>query len=80
MSTLKSESNFDSLINNPLSKIYRLERLKHELNEFYSFRLLKSYRLIVKPNIDSVLIDLVYISNNHYSDFDKSKVIYYEEK
>ena len=41
----KSES-FSTVLKDPVSKIYCLERLKHNLNEFYSFRLSKIFRLI----------------------------------
>lgn len=66
---------FISLINNPLSKIYNLERLKYDLDEFYSFRLSKVIRLIIRPKDNFVEVELVYVSMKHYTDFDKEKVI-----
>jgi len=58
-----------------LSKIYNLERLKYDLDEFYSFRLSKVIRLIIRPKDNFVEVELVYVSMNHYTDFDKEKVI-----
>ena len=60
---------------NTLTKIYNFERLKYELNEFYSFRLSKVYRLIVRPKDNDIEVELVYISIKHYVDFNKDKVI-----
>ncbi len=74
--------NISFLINNPLSRIYKLERLKHELNEFYSFNLCKNKgmkRLIVRFIIETNEVELVYISFKYYEDFSKDKVIYYDE-
>ena len=75
---IRKEKDFTSIINNPLSKMYGLERLKYELNDFYSFRLSKIVRLIVKPNEDYLELSLVYISTKHYEDFNNMKVIYYD--
>ena len=36
--------------------MYGFEKLKHQYNEFYSFRLSKVMRLIVKPYEDKVKI------------------------
>ena len=71
--------NFSSLISDPISRMYNFERLKHDFNEFYSFRLSKVFRLIVRPCGNDVQVELVYISTNHYKDFDRGKVIYYDE-
>lgn len=76
---IKKQDDFNSMINDPLALIYHFERLKHELNEFYSFRISKIIRLIVRPVENGIEIELVYISTNHYKDFDKGKVIYYDE-
>lgn len=79
---LRNAKDFKELCNLPIVKMYHFERLKHELNEFYSFNLCKNggkIRLIVKPSDDnSIEIFLIYISYNHYSDFDVGKVIYDE--
>lgn len=72
---IKNEPNFNSLINNPLSKIYNIERLKYNLNQFYSFRLSKIIRLIIRPRDNGVEVELVYISKSHYLDFSEEKVI-----
>ena len=62
--------------------MYNLERLKYDLNEFYSFRLSRSggfIRLIIYYNDQENAIYLVFISYNHYNDFNKERVIYYDE-
>ena len=65
---------FSYMICDPLAQVYHFERLKYELNEFYSFRLSKVYRLIVRPRDNDIEVELVYISSNHYVDFDKDRV------
>jgi len=76
---IKRQPTFTKMIRDPLIAIYHFERLKYELNEFYSFRLSKVIRLIVKPKDNDIEIDLVYISKDHYNDFNKGKVICYDE-
>lgn len=79
---IKNSTNIGSLLMNPLSKMYNLERLKYELNDFYSFNLCKnkgSIRLIVRFIIETNEVELAYISFKHYDDFKKDKVIYYDE-
>ena len=34
---IRISKDFDTLLSNPLSKMYGMERLKYELNKFYSF-------------------------------------------
>lgn len=78
---IENSSNFAELKNNPIAKRYNFERLKHQLNEFWSFYLDKDggvIRLIVKPNNTDDLY-LVFVSFDHYEDFSKEKVIYYDE-
>lgn len=78
---IECTSTFHDLERNPLSKIYNFERLKYENNNFYSFRLSKTIRLIVKQSCCSnCCLELCYISRKHYDDFSKEKVIYYEEE
>lgn len=76
---IKHKNNFSEIFNDPLSRMYGFERLKYQYNEFYSFKLSKTIRLIVKPKDNAVELYLIYISNNHYDDFNLEKVIYYEE-
>lgn len=76
---IKRQPTFSKMIEDPLNRIYHFERLKYELNEFYSFRLSKVVRLIVKPKNNDIEVNLVYISKDHYNDFNKGKVIYYDE-
>lgn len=76
---INNSTDFAELKENPISKLYDFEPLKYELNEFYSFKINKKViRLIVKP-INNNLLELSYISYEHYNDFNKDKVIYYDE-
>lgn len=80
---IRDVSDFNELLKLPIVKIYNFERLKHNLNDYYSFNLNKSggtIRLIVKPNKNSSIeLYLVFISFDHYKDFDIERVIYYDE-
>ena len=61
----------NELKNNPMSRIYDFEELKHELNGYCSFRLEKNgtIRLIVKIFEEENCVKIEYISMDHYSDF-----------
>ena len=79
---IKNSDTFNDLLSNPICNMYNLERLKYDLNEFYSFRLSRSggfIRLIIYYNDQENAIYLVFISYNHYNDFNKERVIYYDE-
>ena len=75
---LVKKNKFTDVINDPIAKIYGFERLKHNYNEYYSFRLSKLIRLIVRPIENDIELYLIYISTKHYDDFNDKKVIYYE--
>lgn len=81
ISFIKNVELISDLKNNPIAIMYGFERLKYQNNEFYSFNPNKKgvIRLIVNVDIDNNVIYLVYISFNHYKDFSKDKVIYYDE-
>ena len=69
---IKMCKNFDELQYNPISKMYGFEALKHECNGYYSFNLSKKggvIRLIVSENEDSTVLNLDFISMDHYNDF-----------
>ena len=68
---LKNMDSFSLVIKDPVSKIYNLERLKHNLNEYYSFRLSSIFRLIIRPLDNDIEVELVYISTKQYNDFKK---------
>ncbi len=76
---IKNQPDFDTMVNDPLSNLYRLERLKYELSDYYSFRLSKTIRLIIRPKDNNIEVYLVYISKEHYKDFNEDKVILDEE-
>ena len=78
---INNSTDFEELKNNPIVRMYRFERLKYESNEFYSFSLDKNggvIRLIVRP-VNNNLLELSYISYDHYEDFNEERVIYYDE-
>lgn len=77
--TIKKFDSFKEMVNDPLLSIYDFERLKYDNNEFYSFRLSKVIRLIIKPHDNMCSVYLIYISMKHYGDFDLGRVIYYDE-
>ncbi|MBF0978944.1 MAG: hypothetical protein HXK66_02100 [Clostridiales bacterium] len=64
--------NFDELQYSPTSQMYGFEALKHSLNGYYSFRLSKNgglIRLIISKGEDYEVLNLDYISMDHYNDF-----------
>ena len=75
---LRSKKTFSSIMNDSISKIYGFERLKHQYSDFYSMRLSKTIRLIMRPKDNDIELYLIYISRKHYDDFDLGKVIYNE--
>ncbi len=79
INTIKRFDSFNEMIKDPLLSIYDFERLKYDNNEFYSFRLSKVIRLIIKPCDDNYSIILIYISMKQYDDFNLGRVIYYDE-
>lgn len=69
---MKMCNNFAELKNNPISRMYKYEALKYELNGYYSFNLCKNggkIRLIFSVTEEENKVTLEYISTNHYSDF-----------
>ncbi len=79
LDTIKSFDSFDLMIHDPILHMYHFERLKYDLSDFYSFRLSKVIRLIIRSVSSGVEVDLIYISMDHYNDFSLKKVIYYDE-
>ena len=76
---IKNQPDFSTMINDPLSNLYRLERLKYGLSDYYSFRLSKIIRLIIMPSDNNIEVYLVYISKDHYNDFNEDRVMLDEE-
>lgn len=79
---IRNSENVKSLKNNGLAKMYGFEQLKHNLNRFHSFNLSKNrgvIRLIVYLDNEKEYVEILYISYDHYKDFDESRVIYYDE-
>ena len=72
---IKMCRNFDELRFSPISLMYGFEPLKYECNGYYSFNLSKKggvIRLIVSIGEDDTVLNLDYISMDHYNDFKKS--------
>lgn len=68
---IKQCNSFEDLQNNPVSKIYGFEALKHEHSGLCSFRLSKSagkIRLIVSIDKEYNIVILEAISMKHYKD------------
>lgn len=68
---IKMCNNYRDLKNNPMSRVYEFEELKHELNGYFSFRLGKSgtIRLIVTIDEERNIVKIEFISMDHYKDF-----------
>lgn len=69
---IKMSRTFDELQSSPISKMYGFEALKHECSGFYSFNLSKKggvIRLIVSEGKEKTILNLEYISMDHYNDF-----------
>ncbi len=62
----------EELLNSVVSKMYGIEKLKYQLNEYYSFNLCKNkgtIRLIFQMIREENEVYLVFISLEHYEDF-----------
>lgn len=79
---LKNSGDISSIKNNGLSLMYGFEQLKYNFNRYHSFNLSKNggvIRLIVFLDEKEDKVEFLFISFDHYNDFDESKVIYYDE-
>lgn len=79
LEVITSFDSFEKMKNDPILQLYDFERLKHQFSDFYSFKLSGVIRLIVRPTSSEVELDLIYVSMDHYEDFDVRKVEYYDE-
>lgn len=71
---LKQCSSYEDILYNPISRMYGFESLKHGMSGYYSFNLCKNggvIRLICSINKEEKIVQLVYISMDHYEDFKK---------
>ena len=69
---IKICKDFEELQYNPISRMYGFEALKNEFSGYYSFNLSKRggvIRLIVSKNEDCRVLNLEFISMDHYKDF-----------
>lgn len=78
---IERSPNMESLNFSPVAKIYGYEKLKGINLGFSSFNLCKNggvIRLLITNSFNEKTF-LCYISYKHYEDFDKKKVIHYDE-
>lgn len=79
---IKSSDNYNELKSNPLTYIYDFEELREDKSGFCSFKLSRSggkTRLIVRPRDNTIVLEVVYISLDHYKDFNPKGVMLYDE-
>lgn len=79
---IKRSNTYDLLKNTPLAYLYDFEELKDNLTGYFSFRLSKKkspIRLIGRYQDNIIIIQLVYISMEHYNDFNPKGVIFDDE-
>lgn len=79
---IREAETYNDLKLTPTAYIYKFEELKNDKVGFASFNLNKNggvIRLIVKPQENKIVLELVLISTNHYEDFDPKGVIFDDE-
>lgn len=79
---IRSSESYEELKANPISYIYDFEELREDKSGFCSFNLSKSggvIRLIVRPRVNTIILEVVFISTDHYKDFNPKGVIFYDE-
>ena len=79
---IKRSDTYELMKSSPLAYLYGFEELKEDKNGFFSFRLSKkrsSIRLIGRYQDNIITVQLVYISMEHYKDFNPKGVILNDE-
>ena len=79
---IKNSDNYNDLKRTPAAAIFKFEELKEDKVGFASFNLCKNggtVRLIVKPQENMIILEIVFISTNHYKDFDPKGVRFNDE-
>ena len=79
---IKRSDTYELMKNSPLAYLYGFEELKEDKSGFFSFRLSKKsspIRLIGRYQDNIITIQLVYISLDHYNDFNPKGVILDDE-
>lgn len=79
---VKRSDTYELMKSSPLAYLYGFEELKEDKSGFFSFRLSKkrsSIRLIGRYQDNIVTVQLVYISMDHYKDFNPKGVILDDE-
>ena len=76
---IREAETYDDLKLTPTAYIFKFEELKNDKVGFASFNLNKNggvVRLIVRPQDNKIVLELVFISTKHYEDFDPKGVIF----
>lgn len=79
---IKDSGSYEELRQNPVSYIYDFEELRGDKKGYCSFNLSRTggiIRLIVRPQMNTIVMEVVFISTNHYRDFDPKGVMFYDE-
>ena len=79
---IKNSDNYNDLKLTPAAAIFKFEELKNDKVGFASFNLCKNggkIRLIVRPRENMIIIEVVFISTDHYKDFDPKGVRFNDE-
>ena len=79
---IKRSDTYELMKGSPLAYLYGFEELKEDKSGFFSFRLSKKsspIRLIGRYQDNIITIQLVYISMDHYNDFNPKGVIFDDE-
>lgn len=79
---IRNSDNYEELKSNPLAYIYDFEELRNDKSGFCSFNLSRTggkIRLIVRPQSNTIVLEVVFISLEHYKDFNPKGVILYDE-
>lgn len=66
---------YQELRNNAVSNLYRFEELRNEMNGYFKFNLSSNggmIRLIFSIDIESKIVNLIFISMDHYQDFKRT--------
>lgn len=82
LDAIKESDTYQDLKLTPAAVIYKFEELKNDKTGFSSFNLCKNggvYRLIVRPQENTLVLEIIFISTDHYHDFDPKGVMFDDE-
>lgn len=82
LDAIKESDTYQDLKLTPAAAIYKFEELRNDKTGFASFNLCKNggvIRLIVRPQDNLIVLEVIFISTDHYRDFDPKGVIFDDE-